>query len=63
MKKFLACLIITLLLGGVFGIAVQGTIDKDVAVVDSVIELLSPSAASADTLFMPILPPLPPPIP
>ncbi|KYK38128.1 MAG: hypothetical protein AYK18_08105 [Theionarchaea archaeon DG-70] len=59
MKKLLACLIVIFLIGGVFGIAIQGTVNTDVAVVDSVIDLLKPPFAAADTLFVPVPPPPP----
>ncbi len=65
MKKLLACLIVVLLLVGVFGIGIQSVRDvsKDSPLLDSALEHLCPRIAHADTGRGPTDPPRPPPIP
>jgi len=64
MKKFLTYLLIILVLGAVFGIAIHQTTDKDNSqVIGSLLDVITPAIAHADSDttggIMP--PPVPPP--
>jgi len=65
MKKLLTCLLIVLILGGVFCIAIQtnNNIKKDAPVIGSVLEFISPQLAYADSDTVGGIPPSPPPPP
>lgn len=65
MKKILTYLLIILIFGGIFGVIVQSannSIKEDVPVISSVLELIGPTVAFADSSLDGPKPPEPPPI-
>ncbi len=62
MQRFIACLILVLVLGGILGLAIQVTTSEDGSTVSSAVELISPAISYADTCFAVPEPPPPPPI-
>ena len=63
MKKILTYLLIILIFGGIFGVIVQSannSIKEDASVISSVLELIGPAIAYADSFTGPEIPDPPP---